>query len=80
METNLRQRGHRALHLQPHLLPGIPAFLSAIVHCGSGVLLDNSKLVFNYHTRFDTIEHIRPESLAVSLQLVIDMLEKIDRK
>ena len=41
---------------------------------------DISRLVFNYHTRFDTIEHIRPESLAVSLQLVIDMLEKIDRR
>ena len=40
---------------------------------------DVSKLVFNYHTRFDTIEHIRPESLVVSLQLVIDMLEKLDR-
>ena len=40
---------------------------------------DISRLVVNYHTRFDTIEHIRPESLTVSLQLVIDMLEKIDK-
>ena len=41
---------------------------------------DTSKLVPNYHTRYDTIDKIRPESLAVSLQLVIDMLERIDQK
>ena len=41
---------------------------------------DTSKLVPNYHTRFDTIDKIRPESLAVSLQMVIDMVEKIDKK
>lgn len=40
---------------------------------------DTSKLVPNYHTRYDTIEHVRPESLAVSLQMAIDMLERIDR-
>jgi hypothetical protein len=41
---------------------------------------DTSKAVPNYHTRDDTYEHIRPESLAVSLQLVIDMLKRIDKK
>ena len=40
---------------------------------------DISRLVPNYHTRNDTYEHIRPESLSVSLQLVIDMIERIDR-
>lgn len=40
---------------------------------------DTSKLAPNYHTRLDTIEFIRPESLAVSLQISIDMLESIDR-
>ena len=39
---------------------------------------DTAKLAPNYHTRFDTIDHIRPESLSVSLQLVIDMIKKID--
>ena len=43
------------------------------------VCQDTSRLVPNYHTRYDTIEHIRPESLAVTLQLVIDMLERIDK-
>jgi hypothetical protein len=38
------------------------------------------KLVFNYHTRHDIIDHIRPESLTYTLQIVIDMLEKIDKK
>ena len=41
--------------------------------------VDNSRLPVNYHTRYDTIEYIRPESLAVSLQVVIDMLKSIDR-
>lgn len=40
---------------------------------------DTSKLAPNYHTRLDTIDYIRPESLAVSLQMSIDMLESIDR-
>jgi len=39
---------------------------------------DTSKLVPNYHTRYDTIDHIRPRSLAVSLQMVIDMIRHID--
>jgi len=41
---------------------------------------DISQAVPNYHTRNDTYEHIRPESLSVSLQLVIDMLKRIDGK
>ncbi len=40
---------------------------------------DVTKFVPNYHSRFDTMEYIRPEALAVSLQLAIDMLQKIDR-
>jgi len=51
-------------------LAGIP---SVCLMC-----MDISRLVPHYHTRFDTIENVRPESLAVSLQLVLDMLEKID--
>ena len=51
---------------------GIPA---VCLHCQ-----DTSRAVPNYHTRDDTYEHIRPESLAVALQLVIDMLKQIDSK
>jgi len=40
--------------------------------------MDTSKAVPNYHTRHDTYEYIRPESLSVSLQLIIDMIERID--
>jgi len=40
--------------------------------------MDTSKAVPNYHTRHDTHEYIRPESLSVSLQLIIDMIERID--
>jgi len=51
-------------------LAGIPSFC---ICCQ-----DISKLVPNYHTRLDTIEFIRPESMVVSLQVVIDMLKKLD--
>jgi hypothetical protein len=40
---------------------------------------DHSKLDPTYHTRYDTHEHVRPESLSVVLQLVIDMIQRIDR-
>ncbi len=39
---------------------------------------DSSRLMPNYHTRHDTIENVRPDSLKVSLQLVIDMIRRID--
>jgi len=52
-------------------LRGIPTvFLSAA---------DYSRVPFNYHTRNDTYEHIRPESLSVMLQLVVEMIQRIDR-
>ncbi len=41
--------------------------------------VDTAKLPPHYHTRLDTIEYVRPESLSISLQLVADMLERIDR-
>jgi hypothetical protein len=56
----------------PFSLKGIPA---VCLHCQ-----DTTRAVPNYHTRNDTYEHIRPESLSVSLQLVIDMLKRIDNK
>ena len=56
----------------PFSLKGIPA---VCLHCQ-----DTSRAVPNYHTRNDTCEHIRPESLSVSLQLVLDMLQQIDSK
>ena len=39
---------------------------------------DTSRLVPNYHTRRDTIDHVRPQSLSVMLQLVLDMIERLD--
>jgi len=41
---------------------------------------DISKLVPNYHTRYDTIDRIRQESLSVSLQMVFGMIERIDKE
>jgi Zn-dependent M28 family amino/carboxypeptidase len=39
---------------------------------------DISRLVPNYHTRLDTLERVRPDSLTVMLQMVLDMIEEID--
>ena len=39
---------------------------------------DTSRLPRNYHTREDTWEHVRPESLTVMLQMVMDMIRRID--
>ncbi|UCC59263.1 MAG: DUF4910 domain-containing protein [Dehalococcoidia bacterium] len=53
-------------------LKGIP---STCITCQ-----DTFKLVPNYHTRNDTYEYVRPESLSVSLQLVIGIIERIDKQ
>jgi hypothetical protein len=42
------------------------------------VAQDTTRLVPNYHTRLDVIDHVRPEALAVIMQLVLDMIERID--
>ncbi len=39
---------------------------------------DTTRLVPNYHTREDTPEHVRPEALSVTLQMVIEMIQRID--
>lgn len=39
---------------------------------------DTAHLAPNYHTRLDVLEHVRPESLHVSLQIVLDMIAAID--
>jgi aminopeptidase-like protein len=40
---------------------------------------DMSRLAPNYHTRRDTLDRVRPESIGVVLELVLEMLERIDR-
>jgi aminopeptidase-like protein len=36
-------------------------------------------LLPNYHTRNDVCEQVHPQSLSVSLQMAIDLIERIDR-
>jgi hypothetical protein len=55
------------------------AFALAGIPSVSLLCQDTSRLVPNYHTRLDTLEFVRPQSLAVSLQMMIDMLKRIDR-
>jgi len=56
----------------PFSLNGIPA-----------TCLASTRLGFNdptYHTWHDTSEHIEPRSLSVMLQLVIEIIQRIDRE
>lgn len=39
---------------------------------------NSARLMPNYHTRHDTIENLSAESLAVALQMVIEMIKRID--
>lgn len=55
------------------------AFAQAGVATVALLCQDATRLVPNYHTRLDTIEHVRPESLSVMLQLVLDMIVELDR-
>jgi hypothetical protein len=40
---------------------------------------DNTQLVPNYHTRLDTLEHVRPESIDTMLSLVRAMIDRLDK-
>lgn len=42
-------------------------------------LWDTTRLVPHYHTRHDTIDKIKPKSLAVALQLAIDIVKDLDQ-
>ncbi|MBT3224005.1 MAG: M28 family peptidase [Proteobacteria bacterium] len=39
---------------------------------------DLTRLVPNYHTRLDTIDHVSPQSMVVTLQVTIDLLRRLD--
>lgn len=54
------------------------AFALAGIPSVSMCLWDASRLVPHYHTRHDTIDHIKPSSLAVALQTTITMLQRLD--
>lgn len=54
------------------------AFAIAGIPAVSLCLAENDKLAPNYHTRLDTIDNIQPKSLAIALQIVIDMVRRID--
>ena len=54
------------------------AFAAAGLSSVCLIAQDSTRLVPNYHTRLDVIEHVRPQSLAILMQLVLDMIERID--
>ncbi len=73
-----RNRRIMAMHLPPpHATDAAPFSLSGI----PATCLASSRLGFNdptYHTRHDTYQRLSPESLSTMLQLVIDMVRRID--
>ena len=54
------------------------AFALAGIPAVSICLSETKRLVPHYHTRLDTIDNIKPHSLAVALQSMIEMLRLID--
>ena len=56
------------------------AFALAGIPAASLCLSETKRLVPHYHTRLDTIDNIKPRSLAVALQATIEMLRIIDEK
>ncbi|MEW6272557.1 MAG: M20/M25/M40 family metallo-hydrolase [Thermodesulfobacteriota bacterium] len=66
-------------HVIPLGASDATAFAQAGVPTVTLLCQDATRLVPNYHTRLDTLEHVRPESLRVMLQLVLDVIEEIDR-
>jgi len=74
--------GRRGRQAREHVIPlgatDATAFTLAGVPSVALLCQDATRLVPNYHTRLDTLEHVRPESLEVMLQLVLDMLVEID--
>ena len=68
--------------VKEHMIPVGATDATAFAQAGIASLCllcqDASRLVPNYHTRLDTIEHERPASLSVMLQLVLDMIQRLD--
>ncbi len=56
------------------------AFAKAGIPAVSISLWDTSRLVPHYHTRLDTIDRIKPRSLAVALQTMIEMVKRLDEQ
>jgi len=56
------------------------AFALANIPAVSILCHNTARLMPNYHTRHDTIEYVRPQALTVTLQLVVDMLKRLDRE
>jgi Zn-dependent M28 family amino/carboxypeptidase len=80
MAREVAERRDRHMHQHTLLLGATDASPFSLAGVPSVVLLcqDATRLVPNYHTRLDTLEFVRPESLGVMLQVVLDMIERID--
>jgi len=72
----------RGRTFQQHMIPLGATDATAFAQVGIATVAllcqDATRLVPNYHTRLDTLDHVRPESLSVMLQLVLDMIAAID--
>jgi aminopeptidase-like protein len=68
--------------MRQHMIPLGATDASAFAQVGVPTVCllcqDIARLVPNYHTRLDTIDYVRPESLRVMLQVVLDMIEHVD--
>jgi hypothetical protein len=65
-------------HMIPFGASDASAFAKAGIRSTCFLCQDVSRLVPEYHTRLDTLDRVRPQSLAVTLQLVLTMIERLD--
>ena len=82
VDLTLKAAGENDFKIKPGVIPfgatDGSAFAQAGIATVSMFMLDMSRMPPNYHTRHDTIEYIRPRSLAVALQTVIGMVRHLD--
>jgi aminopeptidase YwaD len=82
VDLMLKAAGENDFKIRTSMIPfgatDATAFARAGIPSVSMFMQDMSKMAPNYHTRLDTIENVRPQSLTVTLQTVIDMLRHLD--
>jgi len=83
VELAKRVAATRGWPIREHMIPlgatDATTFATAGIPSVALLCQDATRLVENYHTRLDTIEHVRPQSLTTMLQMVLDMMQQIDR-
>jgi aminopeptidase YwaD len=79
----IESAGEHGFHIEKHLVPfgatDASSFSNAGISSTCILCQDITRLAPNYHTRLDTPENVSPIALEMTLQVIIDMIQKIDK-